>query len=365
LRSGIALHNGGTLTPQMVVTTLSVANPDWRVRAEQGDVVIQSEAPQTNLLTEVTERRNSICLTDDSGHWIGSGPFRISVFQPGQTIDLRAFDDAWQGRPFVDEIRIQMGKPLSDQAADLQLNKADLIEGDYTQQPGGGSSTVAYTRPNELFALAFSRNHLASSNVKLREALADSVDRNAIYSVLLQRLGEPAGALLPEWISGYAHLFGTMQDLGAARQLRIQAEWTASLSLAYDGSDSLAKLIAERVSVNAKEAGITIQPRPESPAFRGFDAELRLVRLRLQSPDRVAALSHMGDLLDINALRKAQPASSIDALYGLERDVVNEHSVIPLAYVPESFVAARGVHDFKMNPWGEVNLGNLWIEAPK
>src|SRR5207248_6181807 len=130
-------------------------------------------------------------------------PFRISVFQPGQTIDLRAFDDAWQGRPFVDEIRIQMGKPLSDQAADLQLNKADLIEGDYTQQPGGGSSTVAYTRPNELFALAFSRNHLASSNVKLREALADSVDRNAIYSVLLQRLGEPAGALLPEWISGY------------------------------------------------------------------------------------------------------------------------------------------------------------------
>ena len=365
LRSGVALHNGASLTPQMVVTTLSVGNPDWRVRAEQGDLVIQSELPLTNVLYQLAETRNSICLTDDNGQWIGSGPFRVSAFQPGQTIDLRAFEDAWEGRPFVDEIRIQMGKPLTDQATDLQLGKADLVEGDFTQQGSANASTTAYTHPVELFALAFSRNHLASSNTKLREALADSIDRNAIYSFLLRRLGEPSAALLPEWISGYAHLFSTTQDLAAARQLRTQAEWTASLSLAYDGSDSLAKSIAERVSVNAREVGITIQPRPESPAFRGFDAETRLMRLRLQSPDRLAALAQLRDPLDIAALKKAQSASSIDALYGLERDVVNEHSVIPLVYVPESFVSARGVHDFTIRPWGEITLANVWIEASK
>lgn len=365
LRPDVSMQNGASLTPQMVVTALSVGNPDWRVRAEASDILFQSDSPFPNLLGSLAEPRNSICLVGNNNEWIGSGPFRVASFQPGQTIGLHAFDDAWQGRPFLDEIRIQMGKSLSDQAADRQLGKADLIEGDFTQQSTANSSVAFYTRPVELFALAFSRNHLASSNVKVREALADSVDRNSIYSVLLRRLGEPTGALLPEWITGYAHLFNTAQDLGSARQLRTQSGWTASLSLAYDGNDALAKLIAERVAVNANEAGITIQPRAESPEFRGFDAEIRLVRLRIHSPDTVAGLTQIGDLLDISAFRKAQLASSPEALYGLESGAVNEHSVIPVVYLPESFVPARGVHDFTMSPWGEVNLGNIWIEAAK
>lgn len=361
LRDGIAMQNGSTLTQQMVITALTAANPGWHIRAAAREVLIQSDTPLTNVLFQLAESRNSICLAGDNGQWIGSGPFQISDFQPGQHIELRSFDDAWQGRPFLDRIRIEMGRTLEEQAVDLPLGKADVTEADLAQQRAFTSAT----QPIELCALVFTRNHPASFDPKLREAIAQSVDRSSIYSVLLRRQGEVSAALLPEWVSGYAHLFSTAQDLAAARQSRAAATWSNQISLAYDGNDPLAKLIAERVAVNAREAGITIQTRPESPAFRSFDADAKLARVRIGSPDRAAALSEIADVLDIPALRKAESAGSADALFNLENDALKDHSVIPLAYVPEVFTLSPAVHDWTLSAWGTIDLGNLWTEVSK
>lgn len=364
LRGGVAMHNGSTLTQQMVITALTAANPDWHIRAEGRDVLIQSDAPLTDVLYQLADPRNSICLAGDNGQWIGSGPFQISDYQSGQHIELRSFDDAWQGRPFLDHIRIEMGKPLADQAADLQLGKTDLIEIDPTQRIFNSAAT-SMTQTIEMFALVFTKNHPANFDPRIREAIARSIDRSSIFSVLLRRQGEESAAMLPEWISGYAHLFNTSQDLTAARQLRASATSPTQLSLAYDGNDPLAKLIAERVAVNTREAGIVIQAKPESPAFRSFDADAKLVRVRIASPDRAAALTEIAEILDIAMLRKAGSAASADVLYNLENDALKDRSVIPLAYVPEAFTLSPAVHDWTMSAWGEINLGNLWIEASK
>jgi ABC-type transport system substrate-binding protein len=365
LRGGVVMQNGSTLTQQMVITALTATNPDWHIRAEGRDVLIQSEAPLTDVLYQLADPRNSICLGGDNGQWIGSGPFQVSDYQPGQHIELRSFDDAWQGRPFLDHIRIEMGKPLADQAADLQLGKTDLIEIDPAQQRIFNAVLTSTTQPIELFALVFTKNHPANFDPKIREAIARSIDRSSIFSVLLRRQGEESSAFLPEWISGYAHLFNTSQDLTAARQLRASATSPTQVSLAYDGNDPLAKLIAERVAVNARDAGIVIQPRLESPAFRSFDADAKLVRIRIASPDRAASLTEIAEILDIPMLRKAGSAASADVLYNLENDALRDHSVIPLAYVPEAFTLSPAVHDWTMSAWGEISLGNLWIEVSK
>lgn len=359
LRKAVALHNGGKLSTQMIVASLAAANPNWRVRAEEPEVLIQSETPLTDVLFELAEPRNSICLAGDNGRWIGSGPFQIVGSQSGH-IDLNAFDDAWQGRPFLNGIHIETGKSLQDQTLDLQLGRTAIIEGDSPQR--APNSAAQSTQPIELIALAFAPNHPAVSDLRLRQALALALDRNSIFSVLLRRKGEPSASLLPEWISGYAHLFAPTQDLLNARRL-VSHVTLAPLSLGYEVDDPLAKLIAERVAVNAREAGIGLQPVPEANN-RNSNADITLLRIKIESPDPAAALAGLAGALRLPALQKAQTITSAEALYGIENDALKDYFVIPIAHVPQTLTAV-GVHDWKMNRWGEVNWGDVWTEAYK
>jgi ABC-type transport system substrate-binding protein len=366
LRDGVVLQNGAALTPQMVVSNLAAQNPTWHVTASGKDVVVQSDNPLPSLLYELAEAKNSVCNAGADGRWIGSGAFQIGNFRPGQSVELLAFDDGWQGRPFLDRISIQMGRTLADQSNDFQLGRADVIESDPAQQRPANSAPI-FTRPLELIALVFTPNHPAATNPAMREPLARAIDRASIFSVLLRKEGEPSAALLPEWISGYAYLFDPARRLGEINSSSARSRFPsgATLALAYDGTDQLARLIAERVSLNAREAGITLQARPESPLFRSFDADLKLVRVRIASPDPAAALASAGDVLDNAGLQAAEFAISPDRLFAVENDALKDDLMIPIAQIPESFILSPSVHDWRMTISGSADWGSLWLETPR
>jgi ABC-type transport system substrate-binding protein len=103
--------------------------------------------------------------------------------------------------------------------------------------------------------LVFTRDVQSAEDGKLHEALALSIDRAAMNNVLLQGGGEPAGTLLPGWMSGYAFLFPTAIDLQHARQARDAVRQAPPWTLGYDASDPLARVIAERIALNARDTG--------------------------------------------------------------------------------------------------------------
>jgi hypothetical protein len=358
LRDGVTLHNGSALTQQTVITALAAANPTWRVRAEERDVLIQTDTPAPDILFQLAEPRNSVCLAGDNGEWIGSGPFQIASFQSGQ-MELRSFENAWEGQPFLERIHIEMNKSLADQLADQQLGRADVIEADSQFNANGN---LEKTEPIELIALIFSSNHPATSDQRLRQALALAIDRNSIFSVLLRHQGEPSASLLPQWISGYAHVFSTAQDVVAAKSFVGRVMNLVPLSLASDANDPLLKLIAERVAVNAREAAIGVQPVAKTSTS---NPDINIVRLRIASPNAATDLSDLGTVLRIPSLEKAQAATSADVLFTRESDVLEDHSVIPIAQIPEAFAVSPAVHDWKMTRWGNVDWGDLWLEVSK
>ena len=359
LRNGVMLQNGAPLTQQTVITALSAANPSWRVRAEEREVLIQSDTPEPDMLFQLAEPRNSVCLAGDNGQWIGSGPFQIAAFQSGQ-MELRSFENAWEGQPFLERIHIDMNKSLAAQLADQQLGRADVVETDATQYSGNGNSEK--TEPLELIALVFSPNHPSTSDAKLRQALALAIDRSSIVSVLLRRQGEASASLLPEWISGYAHVFSTTQDIPAARSLASNVANLVPLSLGYEASDSLLKLIAERIAVNAREAAIGLQPISKAISR---NPDISIVRLRIASPNPETALSDLGTVLHIPFLEKAQAATSADVLFTTESETLEGYWIVPITQIPETFAISPAVHDWKMTRWADVNWGGLWIEVQK
>ncbi len=185
----------------------------------------------------------------------------------------------------------------------------------------------------------------------MREALALSIDRAAIQSVLLQKQGEPAGGLLPEWLSGYAFLFRTAR-------VRQQVASAAPLSLGY-GGDPLARAIAERIAVNAREAGIRLLVSPQAAK-----PDVRLVRARIHSVEPGAALSGLAKSLGLGELPGLADA---EACYAAERALVDDFRVIPLVHLPELYASRTAVRTWQtpgLLKTGEWRLDDVWL-APE
>ena len=99
--------------------------------------------------------------------------------------------------------------------------------------------------------------------------------------------------------------------------------------------------------------------------FRSFDADVKLIRVRIESPDSATALTGIGDALDIPELQQARSAALADRLYATESAVLKNFFIIPIAHIPETFSIAPGVHDWAMQGWGSVDFANLWMEPVK
>ncbi len=201
-----------------------------------------------------------------AGKLSGSGPFAISAWDPGKKLTLTARDDYWGGRAFVDSIEIEMGKSFRDQMIALDLGKADIIEvaPEQARRAVLDGRRLENSAPAEWMALVFNRNSQSPEEGLLRQALSLSIDRAAMNDVLLQGGGEPAGTFLPGWMTGYAFLFPSTVDLQRVGQVRSGLRTAPSWTLSYEASDPLARVMAERIALNARDAGLTLQPTNSS-----------------------------------------------------------------------------------------------------
>jgi ABC-type transport system substrate-binding protein len=207
----------------------------------------------------------------------------------------------------------------------------------------------------ELLALVFERGRPATEDARLRQAVALSIDRAAIHSVLLQRQGEPAGALLPEWLTGYAFLFPTARDLDRARDREALIRPVPRLTLSYDPTDPLARLIAERIALNAREVGVVLQVSPSGRS------DVRLARARLGSLDPFEALADFAAAFGLPW--QALPGTAPETLFQAEQRLLDGFRVVPLFYVPQIWGLGPRVRNWDPRRWGEVRLDNVWLEA--
>ncbi len=363
LRPGVKFHDGTPLTPANVIASLPASASGWTAGPIADGIAIRSEHPLPELLSELASARNAIVLRGPGGTISGTGPFRITQWEPERRAVFSANEDYWDGRPFLDSIAAQMGRTAQQQILDLELGRADLVElspGEVRRASQGGLK-VWTSAPVTLLAIVIDPGR-GADDARLREALSLSIDRAAIQSVLLQKQGEPAGGLLPEWLSGYAFLFPTARDTARARQPASSIPPSAALTLGFDGSDPLARSIAERIAVNAREAGIRPQVSPQSPR-----PDLRLVRVRIGSVEPADALAGLASALGLADLPAISDPASPEACYAAERALVEDFRVIPLVHLPEIFASRPAVRTWQtpgLLKTGEWRFEDVWL-APE
>lgn len=311
-----------TPRPNVILHDGSLWNPPG------GMIAVPDDKPIDQILGEYARRKNAIFVRGAGGALLGTGPFRIARWEPGRSARLEAHESYWRGRPFLDAVELRMARSLREQSLDLDSGKADAVEVEVTDQRRLRQQgiSVPASKPLELITLIFDNLKIPSAT---REALDLAIDRATIQRVLLDRQGEITGSLFPQWLTGYAFLFPVTRDVTRAKTL---VRSLSPIAFGYDRNDMLIRSVAERLAVNASEAGITLRP-VVGPA------DLRLVRMN--------AVEEFGEL------RSNSPAAGYEA----ERALLKDHQLIPLFHLPFVHAVSAAVRGFSSG-----RLEDVWIE---
>jgi ABC-type transport system substrate-binding protein len=357
LRRDVKFHYGSALTPDTVAASLRVTNPSWKILTDANCVIIERDSPAPELPAELARSRNAI-VKRDGNILSGTGAFRVSSFSPAKQLTLAANEDSWSGRPYLDHIEVDFGKNGRDQLINLEAGRSDIAEvsADQTARASVGARRVLSSLPIELIALVFLRDAQSQDDHNLRSALALSIDRDSIRRVILQSAGDSTAALLPNWISGYAFLFPATQNLALARQKRSEVRQPPGWTFAYDASDPFTQLVAERIVLNARDAGLTLQTTSSATA------DLRLLRIPLDSADPTLALDQITSRLGLQA-PKSPPVSSA-ALYQAESAALQTQRVIPLFDLAASYARSPQIRNLTLTLTGTLQLADVWLGAP-
>lgn len=371
LRRGVKLHDGSTLQPSHVAAALGAAHADWQVAADADAVAIEPGRDAADLPWELADQANAIVI-GPAGSSIGTGPFRVERVEGG-LIALRAHEDYWDSRPFVDAIEVRTNRPPADQLSDLEAARADMV----TIQPTDVRRVeqrqfrIEASRPMELFALVFEAQVATAASDSMRRTLAAAIDRGAIARVVLQGRAEAAGALLPQWVSGYAPIVVARSAEPPSRSTAAPPADRRTLALRVAASDPAAQAVAQRIAVNARDAGFTITV--QSPAGLGPRFDMRLLRVPMRATTPAAALSDvmagLGPRVIALAGRVAppEPADRLDTVLRTERALLGRDVIVPIVHVPELYAVSPRVESWNgpaVLASGSWNLANAWLSAP-
>jgi len=356
LRRGVRFHDGAPLTAEITASSLRAANPSWKVFAEGESVIVERDKADPDLPAELALTCNSILKRNGGGKLNGTGPFHIEDWLSGKRLMLVAEEDHWRGRAFVDKIEVEVGINLHEQLVELETGKADLVE--VAPEQGHRATMegrrVSSSQPMELVALVFANDAQTPDERILRHALADSLERSSMRSALLQGAGQPAASILPNWMGGYGFIFSSDAELDRARRERAQVRSAPNWTVGYDANDSVARLLVERIALNAKGAGLALQPTSLATA------DLQLVRIPLQTTNPWIALSKAASILGMAMPKRS--GDTVEDLYSAEREVLAGQRVIPLFHLPAEWASSPALQDWRPGADGSWSLEDSWMK---
>jgi len=163
--------------------------------------------------------------------------------------------------------------------------------------------------------------------------------------------------LLPNWLTGYGPLFPATRNLDHARELR--GQWIAPiapLTIGYDPGDTTSQLLAERIALNIREIGLTVQP-----VARKQNVSMYLTGVALPSIQPSVALEEIARALHAGV--SVPDDTTLEAVFRREREILLDYKAIPLLYVPSGYAKSERVHNWELSLGGDPLLEEVWTEV--
>ncbi|MEU7931299.1 ABC transporter substrate-binding protein [Micromonospora echinofusca] len=300
LREGVLFHDGSPFTAQDVVFTYqAVLDPkvDSTLRSDL-DMLASVAAPDPSTVVFTLKYAyapfaqrlalgivpakaltgQDINKAEFNRKPVGTGPYRVTSWTPGDRLVLAANESYWGGRPansgvvvaFVadDNVRAQRMRAGEFDAAELAPKLATGFDG----QAGYRVQRVPTA---DYRGVMLPMGNPVTADLAVRRALNAAVDRAAMVTGLLGGAGEPAfGPVPPTSEFAEPSIVGKpAADPAAATAALDAAGWKpgpdgirvrdgrqAAFALMYPATDSLRKELALAVTADAKKVGIKVTP---------------------------------------------------------------------------------------------------------
>jgi oligopeptide transport system substrate-binding protein len=207
---------------------------------------------------------------------ITNGPFKVSEMVQNDHITVVPNPHYWGAKPILTAIDFEV---VNDGAPALTKYKSGKLD-EMSVQPAQASSVASDSSLKQdlvrtpdltVFWITFRINAAPTNNVKLRLAIAQAIDRNAIVAQIFQGQGSPASSLIPKGMHGYsaslsAQNFDVAQARASLAASGLSAAQLSSLKFSYDQTSDFGKATANFIHDQLKaNLGIDI-------TLQGLDA---------------------------------------------------------------------------------------------
>ncbi len=287
LRDGVTFTDGAPLTAEDVAYSYNriideKLSPAWRLGSVESvtaqddtTVVVTLTQPAPNLLAQLGGYKGMAIVQKanvDSGDIatkpIGTGPFSVESYTAGDSIVLTANPNWWGGAPTLDSVKFTFVPEPTTALANLTSGEVhwtdNLPPQQVTSLEGDDQLTLGVVPSNDYWYFAANQAKEPYSDVRVRQALAWGIDREAITEAAKFGLATVNQTAIPEtstWFYDYAPY---SRDVDKAKKLLADAgvsNLTVDLMVTseYPETVQAAQVMASQLA----EIGVTVKIRTE------------------------------------------------------------------------------------------------------
>jgi peptide/nickel transport system substrate-binding protein len=295
LRKGVTFHNGREFTSEDVKRNLNWAANEPKTAGTSPSITAQAKY----FTTVQTPDKNTIVLGMDVARpgifdafeflniadpaftegktgapsVVGTGPFQLAEYEQGVRMRLVKNKNYWMtGRPYFDEVTVQIMPDAQAMVAQLEAGALDLVDRApirdllRLKETGRYDALVSTANINIVYQNV---KYAPLANKLVRQALSYALDRKRFAQTTYSGLAQPRAIPFAPGAPAYDEAKANAQafDLDKAKALMAQAGSTGfDIDMIWNASLTDLRTLAELYQADLAKIGIKATPKPMEPA---------------------------------------------------------------------------------------------------
>jgi peptide/nickel transport system substrate-binding protein len=204
------VKNGWTSSLKSYMDVVSSVDP-----VSTDEVKVTLSKPSNDWLFRMTTRIGAMFSPDGVGdlakETVGTGPYELDKFTPGDSLALKARKDYWQTTPSISKVTFQFFKDSNAENSALLSGSIDALDtlqsiDTLSQFQSGSKFTVNEGTTNSEMTLSMNNSAGVFKDIRVRQAVEYAIDRKSLVKNAVDGHGTLIGSMVPPTDPWYTDL---------------------------------------------------------------------------------------------------------------------------------------------------------------